>query len=127
MANKIVHFEIIGKDPEALRNFYSELFDWELQHLGGPADYATVDTGSGSGDAPIGGGIGGGPEGYDGHVTFYVNVDDVETYLKRAEELGGKRTMGPERMDGPETGPQPFDIGLFTDPEGRTIGLHSLA
>lgn len=123
MANGIVHFEIIGKDPEGLKGFYGELFDWKLNEMGGPSNYATVETGAG--DGALGGGIGNGPDGYEGHVTFYVDVDDVEGALARAEELGGKRMMGPMRMDGPETGPEPFEIGLFTDPEGHVIGLHS--
>lgn len=126
MANQIVHFEIIGEDPAALKRFYTELFDWELNETGGPVEYATVDTG-GDGSGAIGGGIGGGPEGYEGHVTFYVNVDDVEAALAKAEQLGGKRTMGPHRIEASEaTGPEAFEIGLFTDPDGRTIGLHSL-
>jgi predicted enzyme related to lactoylglutathione lyase len=126
MANNVVHFEVIGKDPDALKRFYTQLFDWELQDVGGPTDYSTVDTGS-AGNGAIGGGIGGVPEGYEGHVTFYVNVDDVEEALARAEQLGGTRTMGPHRMDpSPETGPDAFEIGLFTDPEGRAIGVHSL-
>lgn len=123
MANPVVHFEVIGKDPDALRSFYTGLFDWKLQDVGGPTQYATVDTGK-SGDGEIGGGIGGVPEGYDGHVTFYVQVDDMEATLAKVEELGGKRTMGPERMEpSPEIGA--FIIGTFTDPEGRTIGLYS--
>lgn len=124
MANAIVHFEVIGKDPAALKRFYTGLFDWELRDAGGPAEYSTVDTGAGEG--AIGGGIGGGPEGYEGHVTFYVNVDDVESALARAEDLGGKRMMGPERVEASEaTGPEAFEIGMFTDPEGRVVGLHS--
>ena len=127
MANPIVHFEVIGKDPDALKRFYTELFDWELNDVGGPTDYSTVDTGAGANGAGIGGGIGGVPEGYAGHVTFYVNVDDVEAALARAEELGGRRLMGPHRMEpSPETGPQAFEIGNFADPEGRVIGLHSM-
>ena len=37
----------------------------------------------------------GGPEGYGGHVTFYIEVPDVEAALAKAEELGGSRIMGP--------------------------------
>lgn len=123
MANPVVHFEIVGEDPAALRSFYTELFDWKLTDLGGPADYSTIDTGK-SGDGEIGGGIGRGPEGYEGHVTFYVQVDDVEAALSKAEELGGQRTMGPERMQ-PSPDMAAFVIGLFTDPEGHVIGLYS--
>ncbi len=67
--------------------------------------------------AGIGGGVGQGPEGYDGHVTFYVEVPDVEQALAKAESLGGARVMGPEKiMEGVE-------LGQFTDPEGHLIGL----
>jgi len=65
----------------------------------------------------IGGGVATGPEGYDGHVTFYVEVPDVEASLAKAEELGGSRVMGPDEvMEG-------LVIGMFTDPEGHTIGV----
>ena len=50
----------------------------------------------------IGGGIGGAPEGYEGRVTFYVDVPDVEAALAEAERLGGARMMGPHAvLDGP--------------------------
>ena len=58
------------------------------------------------------------PEGYEGHVTFYVEVDDVEEALKKAESLGGTRMMGPEEIPGVG-----ITIALFTDPEGHVIGL----
>ncbi len=29
MANQVVHFEIIGKDPERLRKYFGELFGWQ--------------------------------------------------------------------------------------------------
>ncbi len=45
------------------------------------------------------------PEGYDGHVTFYIAVDDIEGSLARADSLGGNRVMGPEQvMEGLEVG-----------------------
>ena len=65
----------------------------------------------------IGGGVGAGPDGYAGHVTFYVEIPDVEAALVKAESLGGSRMMGPEKvMEGVE-------IGLFNDPEGHLIGV----
>jgi len=63
----------------------------------------------------------GGPEGYDGHVTFYIEVPDVEAALAKAESLGGTRTMGPDEvMEG-------LVIGLFQDPEGHVIGVVNTA
>ena len=30
MGQPVVHFEVIGKEPEKLRSFYGGLFDWEF-------------------------------------------------------------------------------------------------
>jgi predicted enzyme related to lactoylglutathione lyase len=118
MGQPVVHFEIIGKDGEALKAYYSELFGWEIDS-NNPMKYGTVQReGNTNADgAGIAGGIGTGPEGYDGHVTFYVEVPDVEEALAKAESLGGTRMMGPDEvMEG-------LVIGLFNDPEGHTVGL----
>ncbi|MGH2975289.1 MAG: VOC family protein [Solirubrobacterales bacterium] len=115
MGNPTMWFEVAGKDHQALKDFYSQLFEWQLTDMDG-MPYATIDTG-GEG---IPGGIGAAPPGNSGHVTFYVRVDDLEAALARAEELGGKRTMGP--MDIPSG-----QIALFADPEGHQIGLMTQA
>ena len=31
MGQPVVHFEIIGKDPDRLRSYYSRLFGWEFE------------------------------------------------------------------------------------------------
>jgi predicted enzyme related to lactoylglutathione lyase len=66
-----VHFEVIGKDGEKLRSYYSELFGWEI-NADNPMNYGTIDReGNLNADGVgIGGGVGKGPEGYEGHVTF---------------------------------------------------------
>jgi predicted enzyme related to lactoylglutathione lyase len=118
MGQPVVHFEIVGQDPERLHTYYSELFGWEI-NADNPMNYGIVAReGNVNADGVgIGGGIGKGPEGYPGHVTFYIEVPDVEAALARAESLGGTRMMGPDQpMEG-------LEIGLFTDPEGHTIGL----
>ena len=120
MGQPVVHFEIVGKDAEKLRGYYSDLFGWEFDSVDeSPTDYGVVQrdgnvTADGVG---IGGGIGAAPEGYPGHVTFYIEVPDVEAALAKAEELGGSRMMGPDEVV------EGLVIGLFTDPEGHTVGL----
>ena len=121
MAQPVVHFEVIGKDPEGLRSYYSQLFGWEFGEPLGPTDYTLVERSTNADGIGIGGGVGGVPEGYEGYVTFYVEVPDVEAALAQAESLGGTRMMGPDQVPG---GPV---IGLFTDPEGRAIGVVSAA
>ena len=120
MGQPVVHFEVVGKDGDKLRGFYSDMFGWEFGATMGPTNYAVTprDGNTNADGAGIGGGIGGGPEGYDGHVTFYVEVPDVEAALQKAESMGGTRVMGPEEMS--EVG---ITIALFTDPEGHVIGL----
>jgi uncharacterized protein len=123
MGQPVVHFEIVGKDGAATKAYYAELFGWEI-NSDNPMNYGLIEregntTADGTG---IGGGISGGPEGYEGHVTFYVEVPDVEAALAKAESLGGSRVMGPEEiMDGQLT------LGQFKDPEGLLIGVVKFA
>jgi uncharacterized protein len=118
MGQPVVHFEVIGRDGAKLQSYYSELFGWEID-ANNPMKYGSIqrEGNTNSEGAGIGGGVAAGPEGYDGHVTFYVEVPDVEAALAKAEELGGTRMMGPdEPMEG-------LVIGMFTDPEGHTVGV----
>jgi uncharacterized protein len=117
MGKPVVHFEVIGKDGDKLQSYYSDLFGWEID-ANNPMKYGIVkgeDNPSRMGS--IGGGIATGPGGYEGHVTFYVGVPDIEEALQKAESLGGTRVMGPEKvMD-------QVELGQFKDPEGHLIGL----
>ncbi len=118
MGQPVVHFEITGRDGPALQSFYSSLFGWNI-NAENPMGYGIVtrEENLSADGIGIGGGISQGPEGYPGHVTFYIEVPDAEAALAKAEGLGGTRMMGPEEvMEG-------LVIGLFTDPEGHTIGL----
>ena len=123
MGQPVVHFEIIGKDPAKLRGYFGELFGWEFDvpspvsaAVSDPASYGFVNRMTTSDGTGIPGGVGGGP-GYQSHAVFYVAVPDVEAALARAESLGGKRLMGPERA------PSGLVVGHFTDPEGNLVGV----
>jgi predicted enzyme related to lactoylglutathione lyase len=118
MGQPVVHFEVIGKDGKRLQSYYADLFGWDID-ASNPMGYGVVQReGNTSAEGVgIGGGISGAPEGYEGHVTFYVEVPDAEAALAKAESLGGTRMMGPDKvMEGVE-------IGLFNDPEGHVIGV----
>ena len=111
MPNPIVHWEVIGKDGKALQDFYGKLFGWKVD-ANNPMNYGMVT----ADDAGIGGGISAGEDGQS-HVTVYVEVDDLQAYLDKAESMGGKTMMPPTAIPG---GPE---IALFGDPEGHVIGL----
>ena len=116
MGQPVVHFEVIGKDGEELRRYYTDLFGWEIE-WNAQFGYGTVPQYQRADGKGIGGGVGTAPPGYGGHVTFYVEVPDVEEALQKAESLGGKRMMGPDKVI------ESVTIGQFTDPEGHLIGL----
>ncbi|HTR89565.1 MAG TPA: VOC family protein [Solirubrobacteraceae bacterium] len=118
MGQPVVHFEIVGGDGQALRSYYGSLFGWEFD-TNNPMDYGAVsrEANLSPEGIGIGGGIGQGPEGYEGHVTFYVAVPDVGEALAKAERLGGTRVMGPETIMGSMV------LGHFMDPEGHLVGL----
>ncbi|HEU4390254.1 MAG TPA: VOC family protein [Blastocatellia bacterium] len=110
MANPVVHFEINANDAKKLHGFYSKLFDWKID-ANNPMNYGLVEATQGG----IGGGIGQG-EGPQ-YVTFYVQVDDLQAYLSKAEKLGGKTLVPPTEI------PNMVTFAMFTDPEGNAIGL----
>jgi hypothetical protein len=127
MAQPVVHFEIIGNDPQNLRHYYTGLFGWEFdtpspvaQEVSEQGSYGFLDLVTSEDGTGIRGGVGGGPS-YESHAVFYVGVPDVEAALQRAEELGGTRVMGPA------TSPSGLVVGHFTDPEGTLIGVAGVA
>jgi uncharacterized protein len=119
MGYPVIHFEVVGSDGDRTKKFYGDLFEWEI-NSDNPMDYGIVDrdknTGAGD-DQGISGGLFGSPEGGN-HLTFYVAVPDVEAAMQRAEELGGKRVMGPDQVPGME-----LVIGHIEDPDGNLVGV----
>jgi predicted enzyme related to lactoylglutathione lyase len=113
MSHPVVHFEVMGQDGKRLQDFYAQLFGWKID-TDNPMEYGIVDTGAnGQG---IGGGVGSNPQN-QAYVTFYVQSDDLQGSLDKAEQLGGKTTMPPAEL------PMGISIAIFEDPEGNMVGL----
>ncbi len=112
MPNPVTHFEVLGKDAAALQKFYGEAFGWQMQDVmdGG---YYMVDSGV---ENAIAGGVGATQEG-NGHVTFYVEVEEPAAALAKIGELGGRTLQEPMDVPGGPT------IAMFADPEGHVVGL----
>lgn len=113
MAHKIVHWEIMGPDGDALTSFYADLFGWETEAVPGFDQYyqTTAD------DSGVSGAVGKGGEETPSYVTLYVEVDSVDEHLSKAEANGGKTIM--PRMVIPDV----VTFGLMADPAGNMIGI----
>ena len=113
--NKVIHFEIVGRDAAALQRFYSDLFEWKLD-TNNPGGYGM----SSPDQTGIVVGVGASPDGGAGHVTGYVAVKDIDATLARATDLGGRVIM-PKFNPGPNA-----TLALVADPEGHVLGLTEL-
>lgn len=109
-ARPVVHWEIAATDPERLRTFYGQLFNWTI------------------GDGPIMSippGVGGPEPGPAGHirasdrpgVTLYVQVRDLAAALARTAELGGTVVLERYQVPGGAT------LAFIDDPEGNRVVL----
>jgi predicted enzyme related to lactoylglutathione lyase len=109
-ARPVVHFEIEARDPEAMRSFYTELFNWEIAD--GPI-------------MTIAAGIGGPEPGPGGHirgsdrsgVNLYIQVRDLRATLDKTAELGGTVLVEPFDPPGQPT------LAAIADPEGNPVML----
>lgn len=124
MGNPVVHFEIIGKDAQRLRDYYGKLFDWQFdtaspvsEEVSEAGNYGFINLNTTPEGVGIPGGVGGGTN-YESHAVFYVGVPNVEAALAKAESLGGERVMGPSRNPNGK-----LVVAHFRDPEGNIVGL----
>src|SRR5206468_12685924 len=85
----VVHFEVIGKNCATLDAFYGGLFGWKLD-ANNPVGYGVIarDDNLTADGIGIGGGMMALPpemaQDSSGHVTWYVEVPDVEAALVKA-------------------------------------------
>ena len=110
MANKIIWYEVIGKDGDNLKRFYSDLFGWKYKEQPG-MNYGMTDPQ----DTGIGGGVGSVASGVN-WAGFYVGVENVDQALRKVEQLGGKVVV-------PTTKLPDVTFAVFSDPEGNSVGL----
>jgi uncharacterized protein len=110
----IVHIEIPADNLESAGKYYADLFGWKVQHFP-ETNYSTFEPkeGPGGGFNPVS------ETNPVGNVVVYVQTDDIEGTLAKAESLGGKTVV--PRTEIPETG----WFGIFTDPTGNQIGLYT--
>jgi uncharacterized protein len=104
-------FDISTPDAARARRFYQEMFGWPVTVL--DETYAVV----GAEGRPSGGIGQAGPDSPYTGIVLYFQVDDLESALAWAEQLGGARRLAPTSLPGGG------GMAVFTDPDGNPVGL----
>lgn len=114
--NTFCHIELPATDAKKASEFYSSLFGWPMNKMEG-IDYYLF----GSNDGGVYGAISQVNKiASDPRACNYVEVENIPTTLKKAENLGAK-TITP-RTEIP--GGHGF-YGIFQDPQGYHLGVWS--
>ena len=109
-ARPVVHWEIVALDPDLLRAFYRQLFNWEI----GDGTIMEIAPGIGGPEPGPAGHI---RRGDRGGVALYVQVRDLGVSLLKATELGGTVVAEPFALPGQPT------LAAINDPEGNLVML----
>jgi predicted enzyme related to lactoylglutathione lyase len=108
----------MSKEPEKVSEFYAKLFGWKVTHHP-EINYRVVETGAKGPMPGINGGIvkpdREGP--WPGNMLFYILVDDLAPYRQKIVAAGGQIHVEEQEVPGMGW------LSLFTDPEGRMMGL----
>jgi predicted enzyme related to lactoylglutathione lyase len=119
VGNPVVHWELMSRDPAKVSDFYAKTFGWKVKHMP-EINYRIVDTDAKASGMP---GINGGivkpdkPEPWPGNMLCYILVDDLAAYRKKVKAAGCKIQIEEQKVPGMGK------FSLFTDPEGRMMGL----
>lgn len=113
MGCPVIEWQMVAQDPERAATFYTGLFGWRID-ANNALGYRRVDTGSRGG---IDGGIWPSPP--EGHnlVQLFVAVESVADYAKKAEGLGARTIVAPQRL------PDGDELAIMVDPLGMPFGL----
>ncbi|HUP02598.1 MAG TPA: VOC family protein [Bryobacteraceae bacterium] len=88
MPNPFVHIELNTTDPAKAKDFYSALFDWQLEDMPmGPHDtYTIIKPGKEPGGGMMKHPVPGAPSAW----LTYVGVEDVDASTEKAKSLGAQ-------------------------------------
>jgi predicted enzyme related to lactoylglutathione lyase len=113
MANHISWLEFVCTDAEATREFYSDVFGWNMQQFMPGYQVFEAEGGPGGGfreNCPPG----------TPPTVAYIEVESIDDMLKLIADAGGKVVV-PKFEVSPDVG----FVAFFTDPNGNILGLHS--
>jgi predicted enzyme related to lactoylglutathione lyase len=113
MANAVMQFQILSKAPDETARFYSTLFGWSID-ANNPLGYRRIATGSAEG---IQGGIWPAPPQSPNFVQLFIAVEDVNSSVRKAEELGAKLVIPHTVL------PEGDEMAVLRDPHGMPFGV----
>jgi predicted enzyme related to lactoylglutathione lyase len=124
MDHTVIHFEIPANDLQELKKFYSKLFKWKFVQMPTEGmDYWVIQTvptdeqGMLQNPGVNGGMFSKDPEQKNVDPVNYITVENIDKYLIKATELGGKILMPVQTV------PNVGQIARVSDPEGNQFGL----
>ena len=109
MTNDVNYFEIGSGDPAVSREFYGSLFGWDIGAPSTPAQYSMIseDRGGLWDTSQMGGA---------NWAIFYVQVEDVQQAIDRAQELGATMVI-------PAIHNEQIEFAHLIDPLGNRFGI----
>jgi predicted enzyme related to lactoylglutathione lyase len=114
VGNPVMQWQIVAKEPEAVTRFYSSLFGWKVT-TNNALGYRMVDTDNARG---INGGVWPSPP--EGHnlVQLFVEVDNVDAFVAKAQALGAAVIVPASEL------PDGDALAIVRDPAGLSFGLY---
>ena len=113
MGSPVTHWQIVSTQPELTAKFYGKLFNWKIT-AANALGYRVVETLNPKG---IPGGIWPAPQGATSLVQLFVEVADVESYVRQATELGAKVIVPTSTLPDGDT------MAVLLDPAGLPFGI----
>jgi uncharacterized protein len=114
--NELVHFEIPARDPNKLRQFYTDVFGWKFKNSASKdLQYWTINTGTRHMPGVNGGMYKMGSTNQT--PVNYISTPDLDESMAEVERAGGHITVGKKG-----TANHGY-TAIGTDPEGNSIGL----
>jgi uncharacterized protein len=117
VSNPIVHWELLVGDLDKAKDFYTTVFDWNVETSPVFPGYPMIDPG----DGPRGAMMAKPDSAPVCTLTVYFGVADVQQTLTRAVTAGGTMLVPPTPIEGIG------EWGMFADPDGIPVGLFRAA
>jgi predicted enzyme related to lactoylglutathione lyase len=116
MPNPVVRWQILSPQAEEITEFYRKLFSWKATNTNA-LGYRELQTGEA---ASIDGGVWPAPPGSLSFVQLFIEVDNVDASIAKAEKLGAKLLVPKSVL------PDGDIVAVLRDPAGMSFAVCTL-